>query len=615
MNPKGILTARSVSGWITAITILTLVLFGVSAYVYKLELEKAALRGSIRLELFVTYLKGVLEKYESLPELLARDKQLVNFLRHPGGRDRIEAFNKYLETINDISNAADTYIMDKEGLTIASSNWQDERPFVGRNFSYRPYFHQAMKGKLGRYFALGTTSVKRGYYFAYPVRHEDEIIGAVVLKTNIDSVERQWGYHDETFLVTDPDNVIFLTTNTDWRFMTFGEIDERTRELVKKSRRYPNLDLEPLDIEPVKEYPFGSIINITFHDNSSKTFLQQNHIMQEAGWTVQILSNIRPIRKKIVAVNLLVGTSLLFGYLLLVLFAQRRQRLIELKKFEDQARRVLLEANEKLEYRVGERTLELTKANKKLLKEIQERKLTEEMLKKTRSELVQAAKMATLGQLSAGINHELNQPLAAIRSYADNCRQFFLKGRYEDAAWNMEQIGELTDRMAQIGVQLKAFSRKTSGEIEIIPVHGAIDGALEILSPTIKKSKVKIDIDILPEDLEFFANHVFIQQVIVNLLSNAIHAVEAAETPSIRIVARVNDTMAQLEILDNGPGISKENLDKIFEPFFTTKKSGHGLGLGLTITERIIKEMSGKIIVETERNGGARFIILLPTPL
>ena len=129
--------------------------------------------------------------------------------------------------------------MDKEGLTIAASNWQEEHPFVGRNFSYRPYFQQAMKGHLGRYFALGTTSIKRGYYFAYPVRREHEILGAVVIKINIDEVEKKWGYHDEIFLVTDPDNVIFITTIQQWRFKTLGELDETTIDLVKKSKRYP----------------------------------------------------------------------------------------------------------------------------------------------------------------------------------------------------------------------------------------------------------------------------------------------------------------------------------------------------------------------------------------
>lgn len=249
-----LLGIRSFSGWITLLALMVVILFGVSATTYRRGLEELSNEGSIRLQLFITYLRGVLEKYESLPELLARDDKLVNFLQNPGGRERIEAFNRYLQTINQISKSADTYLMDREGLTIAASNWQSERPFVGRNFSYRPYFQQAMQGDLGRYFALGTTSLKRGYFFAYPVRRKNEILGAVVIKINIDNVEQRWGDHDETFLVTDPDAVIFITTYADWRFKTLGKLDQQVLDMVEKSRRYPNSTLETLPIESVKEF-------------------------------------------------------------------------------------------------------------------------------------------------------------------------------------------------------------------------------------------------------------------------------------------------------------------------------------------------------------------------
>ena len=611
MRVTQFLAIRSVSGWITILALLLMILLGVSTYTYKKELKKYSVQGASKLELFVTYLKGVLEKYESLPELLARDKQLVSFLQKPGERGRIDAFNKYLETINGISNASDTYIMDREGLTIASSNWNTEHPFVGRNFSYRPYFQQAMKGHLGRYFALGTTSSKRGYYFAYPVRKENEILGAVVIKTDIDVVEKQWEYHNETFMVTDPENVVFLTTTSQWRFRIFGDIDPATKALIVESKRYPNSDLTPMDIRSVKMYPFGEVINLFKNDVEFTTYLKQSVFMEEAGWNVQILSDIKPIRKKIIEVNIFVSSTILFSYLLLALFNQRRLRLAELKRFEIQARRVLQEANEKLESRVAERTKELTESNRKLLREIKDRKKTEEMLKKTRSELVHAAKMATLGQLSAGINHELNQPLSAIRSYADNGRQLLLKGRSSDAIWNLEQISELTDRMAQIGVQLKAFSRKTSGTLEIIPLHGVIDGALEILAPIIKRSGADITSRIQPEDIEVFANQVLLQQVLVNILGNAIQAVETETEKKVDLSASIDEDKVIIKITDTGPGIPGQNISKIFEPFFTTKQSGKGLGLGLTISDRIIREMGGEIYADHSQKG-ARFRIILP---
>jgi two-component system C4-dicarboxylate transport sensor histidine kinase DctB len=610
MSKNEFLAIRSVSGWATTLALMVLMIFWISTITYQKGLITLSEEGVVRLELFVTYLRGVLTKYESLPELLARDKQLVNFLLNPGGRDRIEALNKYLETINEISNTADTYLMDRDGLTIAASNWQEEHPFVGRNFSYRPYFQQAMRGDLGRYFALGTMSIKRGYYFAYPVRRDREILGAVVVKINIDTVEKKWGAHDETFLVTDPNNVIFLTTHPQWRFKTLGELDSTAIELIKKSRRYPIQELETLPIDIVKDYAFGRVINLKKPEGGARTFLQQSYPMEEAGWNVQIMTDIRPLRKKIIEVNVLVGAGILFSYSLLALWRQRQRRLAELKRLEDQSRKVLQELNEKLETRVNERTIELLETNEQLLKEIQDRKNTEEVLKRTRSELVHAAKMATLGQMSAGINHELNQPLAAIRSYADNARLLLGKGRVDEANSNMSQIGELTDRMAQLGVQLKEFSRKSSGNLEIVPLHGVIDGALEILFPAIRKNDVTLHVQLTPENIELLANQVLLQQVIVNLLGNAIHAVEGRKIRNISINGFESGEKAIIEVKDSGPGISQEHLSMIFDPFYTTKRSGRGLGLGLTISERILKEMAGDIRAETSPEG-ALFIISL----
>jgi two-component system C4-dicarboxylate transport sensor histidine kinase DctB len=613
MDISRFLTVRSVGGWVVVINIMAIVLLGVSTITYKNELIKHSKQNSIRIELFATYLKGVLEKYESLPELLARDSQLVKFMQSGGVRGhgvQVDELNRYLEKINKIFKASDIYLMNRKGLTIAASNWQAERPFIGRNFSYRPYFQQAIKGQLGRYFALGTTSIKRGYYFAYPVTQEKEILGAVVVKINIDDVEQKWGTHDQDFLVTDPDNVIFLTTNPDWRFKTFGEIEPLTKEVILQSKRYPSSQLMPLKTKVIKDYDFGSVIKVIYDDGKEKTYLQQKQHMNEAGWDVRILSDIRPIRQHLLQINILVGASGLLSYLLLIMFAQRRKRLAEITRIETQSRRVLQDVNEKLESRVYERTSELTESNRKLLREIQERKNTEAVLKRTRSELVHAAKLATLGQLSAGINHELNQPLSAIRSYADNSKQLLAKGRADEASWNMEQISELTERMAQVGKQLKAFSRKTSGKLDTVPIHGAIDGALEILAPTIKKSEIEITVEIQPENLEAVANQVLIQQVIVNLLSNAIHAVESQKTRKIAIKATLHNQQVTLFVQDSGAGIASKHLSHIFDPFFTTKKSGQGLGLGLTITERIIHEMNGKITAESTPEGAVFTVTL-----
>lgn len=567
-------------------------------WLYHQRLKDLAVEGSSRLELYMTYLQGVLEKYEHLPELLANDQIMINMLNDHDTPEEIDFLNRYLEKINSISNASDTYLMDNKGETIAASNWKEEHPFVGQNFSYRPYFKEAMNGRLGKYFALGTTSSLRGYYFAYPVRQHDRILGVLTIKINIDAVENNWGHEERTYLVTDPDGIIFLSTNKDWRFRTLTPLSQEVYRSVTESRRYPNASLEPLDVVSEQNKDAGKILRILMpHDHKAKKYLLQTRFMEQAGWNVQILTETWRVERFVFLVFLVLSCILVLGSLLILLLRQRRQRKIDLTRFEEQSRKVLQAANEKLETRVTERTHELIETNTLLRKEIDDRKRAEAALQDTRSELIHAAKMAALGQMSAGINHELNQPLAAIRSYSDNGKQFLQKGRLEETMWNLEQISELTERMAQIGVQLKQFSRKTSGQIMVVPLHGVIDGALEILSPLIRKSEIKIAVTLQPENLEVRANHVLLQQVIVNLIGNALHAVEGLSPQKIDIFACRKDGKIAISVEDNGIGIPPEHLPHIFEPFFTTKKSGKGLGLGLTITERILQEMNGAIQV------------------
>lgn len=589
------------------ILLLTIILNAVSAWTYKRGFAELKEQGNVRLELYSNYLQGVLNKYESLPELLAIDSNLVRTLLNPLDNKQIEEINQYLETISRVSDALDTYLMNKQGVTIAASNWKEEHSFVGRNFDYRPYFQEAMSGKLGRYFAIGTTSSRRGYYFAYPVRNEKEILGALVIKIDIDSVEQKWAYRDESFLVTDPDGVVFITTNPKWRYKTLLPLAPDVLKSIEENKRYPDAALTPLATSTTSFEDEVQILTIEAEQGSSKKkVMKQSHLMPHAGWTVHILSDIGAVKTRVLFVNILVALGLIVVYIMSLLFVQRKQRVTELSRIEEESKKALQEANELLETRVLDRTQQLTLSNEMLQREILDRKQTEVKLMRTRKELIHAAKLAVLGQMSAGINHELNQPLAAIRSYTDNGKQFLEKGRLEEARWNLEQIGELTDRMAQIGLQLKLFSKKSSGQIVIVPLHGVIDGALEILNPSLRKAGVELCIKVDPADLEVRANHVLLQQVLVNLLSNAMQAMEGQNDKKIMIECTVNGNEVVVAVEDNGPGIVEEYLQKIFEPFFTTKKSGQGLGLGLTISDRIVRDFGGQIAL-IQGKDGARF--------
>ncbi len=320
--------------WLVTLVIACLYglcLWQIAKLVQEQALSELQQSGQRQLNIYVTHLKGQLEKYEFLPELLSTNKPLVELLKRPGDRTRIQALNRYLETINTIANASDTYLMDREGLTIAASNWQSEKPFIGRNFSYRPYFQQAMQGRLGRYFALGSTSGKRGYYFAYPVRSQDEILGAVVIKVDLVTLEQQWRGRSEEVVVTDPEGVIFITTRPDWRFKSLYPLSEKDRERINQSRRYPGAEVKALNMRHWEELEDGGrLLHLgpmdgLEHLSGEERFLLQRIPMQNAGWQVHLLTPLKQVQGR-VGWAMIITTFAFAALVLMLLVLQQRYK-------------------------------------------------------------------------------------------------------------------------------------------------------------------------------------------------------------------------------------------------------------------------------------------------
>jgi two-component system C4-dicarboxylate transport sensor histidine kinase DctB len=295
---------------------------------------------------------------------------------------------------------------------------------------------------------------------------------------------------------------------------------------------------------------------------------------------------------------------LLAVFLLILHWLQRFRSARERARYERQAKSLL-------ELRVREQTRDITEANVRLMREIEQHRQTESQLQRTQSELIQSAKLAVIGQMSTGISHELNQPLAAIRSYADNARALFRRDRIEDVEWNLVQISELTERMAQISSQLKQFARKTAGRKTAVSVAAVVADTLRLLASRIKQTRVGWQAP--QEPLHVAANMVQFEQVLVNLVGNALQAVEQSADPRIEITARSLDDgrKVAVEIRDNGEGVPEHLLERIFDPFFTTKREGQGLGLGLSISLRIIEAMGGQLSADNHPDGGAVFSIVL----
>ncbi|MES9994326.1 MAG: ATP-binding protein [Candidatus Thiodiazotropha sp.] len=551
-----------------------------------------------QLQQFIDHLDSQLSRYNFIPQLVAKNALLVELLKDPNNDSLVEVVNLFLHEINEITNASDTYLMDSKGLTLASSNWRDENPFVGQNFNFRPYFTEAMQGRVGRYFALGTTSKKRGYYFSYPIIYNAQKLGVIAVKMDLTKIEKYWSERQSQFIVSDPDGIIFIATNQQWLYKSIVPLSVDSLERIKASRRYSDTKITTLKITEKSPISDNShIINIT-HENAANEYLSSHHDMLIAGWSVRIITPLGDLRRQSLinafTILLLTLTMLLIGLLTWLRYKRRRER----ERFNQ-------EAQKQLEKEVSLRTADLQH-------EIEGHKQTEKTLRETQGELIQTAKLAVLGQMSASISHELNNPLAAIRSYADNARKFLSIDKDDKADDNLQRIAELTDRMSRISSQLKFFSRRSSGQLELANIAPIIETAIEISRPQFKQLAIGIDTDGVSNDINALVDIIQLEQVLINLINNAIQAIGDEIPGTISIATETGNQQIKVHVDDSGPGIDEEKLDMIFEPFFTTRKSG--LGLGLSISARIIDSMNGKLSAENLTRGGARFSITLPEP-
>lgn len=526
----------------------------------------------------VGQLTAELEKHRYLPELLAQSTEARSLLSSPSPDPAaLAAFNQTLEKANRIASTADIYLMRLDGLTIAASNWNTRASFVGKNFAFRQYFQQAIQGQLGRYYALGTTSKKRGYYFAHAVHdREDKAIGVMVVKVDIDLQEERWKQTTADFMVADRDSVVFMSSRDEWRLRSLQVLSAATQAALHQNQRYDQQAIERLPgnwrINPALEWQRVS--------TAQQQYLVHKRPMDFIDWDVYILTDWSSVTRTVVTMVLMTAFMLLLTLLLLyVLWKNQRQR----REYEQKAR-------EDLEAKVAERTQELHR---------------------TQEELVQAAKMAALGQLSAGINHELNNPLTAIRAYADNAAQFLELGKPDIARNNLTEIVGLTERMATITRQLKTFSRKSAGQIETCDLHWALDSALSIVQPKLTQTHIVLEQQRGEQTRYVQADLVWLEQILVNLLSNAAEAVQEQTEQRLWVVLQAHDGQVQVSVRDNGTGISEAALPHVFEAFFTTKTVGKGLGLGLSISYRLAREMNGDLRAANAPQGGAVFTLTL----
>lgn len=536
------------------------------------QLEK---QGRADLALASDRFTGELRRFRELAVLMAEHPVFDDLTAEDG----VARADWVLQDAADKSGALALFYTDTAGTVLARAGNVTLRPAGSR------YFRRAMRGALGTFYGrLGPDGV-RVYAFAAPAFGPDGVKGSVIALVDMAEVEWDWIGGQPPVFFTDPDGRIFLSN--------------RSEILGWQPRE--NGDAPAPPIEPAPEFSAVSrgnyeIWRLDWGDYLPRAALHLARAEPVIGMTGHALVDTTPARRIAwLQTSVFAVTCLAFGVVLLLLGERRR---------------ALARANAQLESRVSERTAALSEANIALRREVQERQEAEAALKRAQDELVQAGKLSALGQMSAGISHELNQPLMAIQQFADNGGSFLAKGRTDAAGENLSRISQLAARAARIIKNLRAFARNESepmGKVDLVQV---IDTAAELTEARLRKDEVTLDWQPPVQSVYALGGEVRLAQVFVNLINNAADAMVGQRDKRISIAIQTGPPLT-VTVRDIGPGISDP--DKMFEPFYTTKAVGSddGMGLGLSISYGLVQSFGGNIRGSNAPGGGAMMTVEL----
>ncbi|OYR30634.1 C4-dicarboxylate transport sensor protein DctB [Brucella lupini] len=542
-------------------------------------------------------LRAVLDKQRALPLVLSKDKALEAALLDKTATT-IDPLNEKLEALADGTQAAVIYLVGMDGIAIAASNWRGPTSFVGNDYKFRPYFHNALKNGDAEYFALGNVSNRPGLYISRRIDGPSGPLGVIVVKLEFDRLESDWNNAGRPTFVTDERNIVLITSLPSWRFMTIGSIDQEQLQSIRDSLQFGDAPLKPLPLS-IKSIDGEDVqlIDALLPGNARNTdFLAIRSIVPSTPWQMYSLAPIRP------QIPSAIRESRLFTFIILSAIAtvaglllRRRQKIATRIA---NAQRTQME----LEERVEERTRDLSLARDRLQAEVSDHRRTETMLQGVQQDLVHANRLAIMGQVAAGVAHEINQPVATIRAYADNAKTFIERKRLSDATENLSEIAALTDRIGTITGDLKALARKGRTPSEPTSLSQVISGALVLLRSRFSGRMDQLDIALPPPELQVIGHSIRLEQVFINLFQNALEAIDLKQNDGkIEVRTHVDRDKVIISVSDNGPGMPQHIRDNLFSPFNTSKEKG--LGLGLVIVKEIVTDYGGAISAESNAAG------------
>ncbi|MGA0538963.1 sensor histidine kinase [Neotabrizicola sp. VNH66] len=494
----------------------------------------------------VETLESILAKQRAVAAILADDTAVRDDLGQGAAADHAVVSRK-LNRLRDETQSAVIYLLDAEGMAVAASNWDQPDSFVGSNYGFRGYFQGALRDGTALEFALGTVSHRPGLYLSHAVTQAGQVLGVIVVKVEFDAVESAWAASRDTTWVTDGAGQVLLSSRTGDRFAP-----------------QPPVPADQIAVTQTVPSP---------------------------GWQLVLAVPVAPARQ---AAALASGAAGSLAALALLGFGRwRRARVRAAARGAEEARR-----RAELEAAVADRT-------RALRDEIAERTRAEARLAGLQADLVQANKLATLGQVTAGLAHEVNQPLATIRLLAENAQVLLPKRAPADVADNLSAIVRMSERIGQITTGLRGFARKATGETAAVALRPVIEASVLLTASRRHEVGARIELPDIGPELTVMVEAVRLEQVLVNLIQNAQEALAGRPDPCIRISVAVQGDRAEVAVSDNGPGLGAV-ADRLFTPFATTRPGG--LGLGLVIAQEIVRDFGGELRADPPQPGqGATF--------
>jgi two-component system C4-dicarboxylate transport sensor histidine kinase DctB len=524
-------------------------------------------RAELRLAIYSGSVLSEIQRHQVVPVLLSRDPSLIRALE----ANDYTATSQYLISYVEDIGAASILLLDREGRVVAAT----DRARIAELRSDEPFFVEATRSSDTVFTSNEPETGRFDFTFSRQIENGDGLLGVILVEIDLGRLVDRWRGTSEAVFLTNSQGQIILSTEPRWR--------GRTETEAMALRTPPSAIQRALD--GAGDWAFGDPGPNFF---GSATIRLENRIAFR-GWRIVSYTAYASVRERVNGVLALqiMGFALILAGAFYVLSRRARMQSAVLAR----------------------ESADLRRLNERLQREIAERQKVQRTLEEAEQSLQQSQKLAALGEMSAAVSHELNQPLAAMKTYLAGARLLLQRKRTEEAASSFQRIDDLIERMGAITRQLKSYARKGGDALEPVDMRDALKGALTMMEPQLRTDTVEITQSLPRKPAMVMVDRLRVEQVIINLLRNALDAMKGSERRELDLMI-VEGEEVVLTVRDTGDGI--DDLEALFEPFYTTKKPGEGVGLGLAISSGIVTDLGGRLTARNSGRGGAVFEVRLP---